>query len=139
MTDFCIDNPPTTEAEKHKIRVIVRRQAWEVVDVETRVTCPCGNTPRLIYAHKCFYCGIYFCRRCAARQNVPSLRRATRSASRRLSSDVARMFHSLISRDAPLLAFPQPVSPQQELPQFSRLDATEERCDTCSPIMCHRS
>lgn len=32
-----------------------------------RVTCKCGKRPDIRYAFRCYYCGIYFCKVCAAK------------------------------------------------------------------------
>jgi hypothetical protein len=41
-------------------------QAKELADQSnTEVTCPCGAVRPLRTTFQCFYCGIYFCPRCA--------------------------------------------------------------------------
>ena len=29
------------------------------------ITCPCSRRIALVYAYKCFYCGIWWCKKCA--------------------------------------------------------------------------
>jgi len=62
-----VDKIPETEAEKYAIRGLLSGQCWEVLHDKTRVTCPCGWQLRLTRAFKCFYCGLWFCGRCAER------------------------------------------------------------------------
>jgi hypothetical protein len=64
---FDIDKKPETQAEINHIRAILWSQAWEVMSCETKVTCPCGFKTTMNYAYRCFYCGVYFCRKCAER------------------------------------------------------------------------
>jgi hypothetical protein len=64
---FDIDKTPETQAEIDQVREILWAQAWEVMSCKTRVTCPCGFKTTMNYAYRCFYCGVYFCRKCAER------------------------------------------------------------------------
>ena len=68
-----IDRVPENEDERRLIRSIVRTQVREFLHDETGVTCPCGSKIVIEqieqpYGYfRCFYCHIYFCRKCAAR------------------------------------------------------------------------
>jgi len=35
-------------------------------DIGSRITCGCGTRMRQHQAYKCFYCGVFFCEKCAA-------------------------------------------------------------------------
>ena len=50
-------------------RAKLRRQLMEILPYrgEVLVHCVCGNRISLMYAYRCFYCGLYFCRACAGK------------------------------------------------------------------------
>lgn len=62
-----VDRKPVTEEERAVILLCIMDQAREVAEVEAFVTCPCGHKAKLVFAFQCYHCGIWFCRRCAAR------------------------------------------------------------------------
>ncbi len=56
--------PPGCEQEKAEIRHIVRRQVGQVLDGE-KITCAgCQQDFIFLHVFRCFFCGMYFCRRC---------------------------------------------------------------------------
>lgn len=59
-------HPPVTQQEACEIRSLVRQQIREI-GLDPHVTCPCGQEVRAVFACRCFYCGVHFCRKCAAR------------------------------------------------------------------------
>ncbi len=62
-----VDKKPETQAEINAIRRLLFGQQFEVNPCETMVTCPCGFKTPMRQAFRCFYCGLYFCRKCAER------------------------------------------------------------------------
>lgn len=63
------------EGEEYRLAVLrtIADQHRELLDSTSplytgpRVTCPCGKAASLQYLYRCFFCGIYWCSRCAAR------------------------------------------------------------------------
>lgn len=65
-----LDRPPANLADAEALRVLYKRQYQQLLAagaMDVRVTCPCGVTIAVAYAYKCLYCGLWFCRACAAR------------------------------------------------------------------------
>ena len=50
--------------ERVRKRTIVARQCREVVTSD-KVTCVCGQAVGIHMSFRCFYCGVWFCHRCA--------------------------------------------------------------------------
>lgn len=62
------DKAPESEEERLELMSAILAQLRELGaarDVE--VTCPCGHPAPMIFAYHCYFCGLWFCRRCAAR------------------------------------------------------------------------
>lgn len=62
-----VDRKAETEDDFRMIRSLLHDQARELAGVENSVTCLCGYPAKLVLAFHCYHCGIWFCRRCAAR------------------------------------------------------------------------
>ena len=58
------DREPTTEEEKEEVRQVIIKQQR---DLPLTTTCPCGSLVSPTSGYRCFFCGIYFCRKCAER------------------------------------------------------------------------
>lgn len=67
--NFDIDKTPVNSEQVNELLEIVAAQAKEVVlMVRVKVTCPCGRRVSVYYhTYRCFYCGVYFCKKCAKR------------------------------------------------------------------------
>jgi hypothetical protein len=62
------DREPATDEERECKYQAIGDQTDELGDaLNVRITCPCGFAAPLYVSCRCFFCGIYFCRRCAAR------------------------------------------------------------------------
>lgn len=67
LEEFWDSEPAHEEARRIKLVLIARQVAEVRPALNLTVTCPCGFQPPLILAHLCFFCGVYFCKRCSAR------------------------------------------------------------------------
>lgn len=80
---FDIDKSPATEEEQFELLEIISAQVGELIAVhEVRVTCPCGASEIVLLACRCHFCGVFFCRSCAARHFAGSEAKAQRDAPR---------------------------------------------------------
>ena len=62
-----IHEKPQTAEDRQKILTIIAGQAREIYSVhEVLVTCGCckRHVP-LWVVYRCYYCGVYFCKKCA--------------------------------------------------------------------------
>lgn len=66
---FDIDKVPENDEERIQLLQIVKNQSKELaVLTGMKVTCYCGKRINVYHhAYRCYFCGIYFCRKCAAR------------------------------------------------------------------------
>jgi hypothetical protein len=65
---FNIDEKPKTDEDVSVLFKLVLLQQTQLISIRgIIVTCYCGRTINVNYAFRCFYCGLYFCRICAAR------------------------------------------------------------------------
>lgn len=65
------DTPPVTAEERAAKRAIVSGQIREI-GTSAKVTCQCGVKIPVIWAYRCWYCGVWFCEKCAREHfNVP--------------------------------------------------------------------
>ena len=63
-----IDHKPTTEKELAAKRSILFKQRKKLLNQPiVWVMCPCGSEVPLKMAFRCWFCGITFCDKCAAR------------------------------------------------------------------------
>lgn len=69
VPEALIDREPETDDERAaKLRLIMDQTRELLPTEEIRVTCPCGFAVTVLTGgFKCFFCGIWLCRRCAAR------------------------------------------------------------------------
>jgi len=72
---FATDSPHHTASEEEMLanRVTIRLQGREILEQlawdrgkAPRVTCRCGKRLSVLMAFRCFYCGVWFCKECAA-------------------------------------------------------------------------
>lgn len=72
------DRPAESQQDVFKFRIAIRKQAEELYEQighgETmpRITCPCGNCPKITHAFQCYHCGIWFCKACGNRHFGPA-------------------------------------------------------------------
>lgn len=53
------------QVKEAQLKELVEQESKGVGVMMATVTCPCGWRRGLTLTHKCLYCGIYFCVRCA--------------------------------------------------------------------------
>ncbi len=66
MSDFNIHKQTTSKEDKIKLLKIIRKQNRIVIKNSFKMTCGCCQkiTP-VEWLYKCFYCGVWFCHKCA--------------------------------------------------------------------------
>lgn len=57
---------PAKHSKENKLEkgIRVRNQLMEI-GVHVFVTCGCGRTRPLLYSYRCYFCGEWYCERCA--------------------------------------------------------------------------
>ena len=48
-----------------QLSMIKEQSGWGIAADKTTVKCGCHKKVKLIYAYRCLYCGIWYCRDCA--------------------------------------------------------------------------
>jgi len=48
-----------------QLEMIKEQVGWGVIADKVTVKCRCHRKVKVLYAHRCLYCGIYYCRDCA--------------------------------------------------------------------------
>ncbi len=48
-----------------QLKMIKEQVGWGMAADKVTVKCGCHKKVKVLYAHRCLYCGIYYCRNCA--------------------------------------------------------------------------
>ena len=48
-----------------QLKMIKEQVGWGMTADKVTVKCGCHKKVKVLYAHRCLYCGIYYCRECA--------------------------------------------------------------------------
>jgi len=48
-----------------QLSMIEEQVGWGITADKVTVKCGCNKKVKVLYAHRCLYCGIYYCRDCA--------------------------------------------------------------------------
>ncbi len=63
---FNIHERPTSEEDKKTLIKIIQKQNRTVIRNTFKISCAyCQKETSIEWLHKCFYCGLWFCTKCA--------------------------------------------------------------------------